>query len=84
MQMDIHIDTALATCASSIYVLRILHPYGLPTQSLHDVAKMTTVFSLMYASPAWWGFTSAGDRKKIRALLTTMKRRDVLPPQSQE
>src|SRR6218665_716164 len=80
--MDIHVDTALATCASSMYALRVLRSHGLPQQSLHEVAKMTTVSFLMYASPAWWGFTSAGDRKKIGALPTRMKRLDFVPPQS--
>jgi len=64
------------------YALRVLRSHGLPQQSLHEVAKMTTVSSLMYASPAWWGFTSADDRKKIGALLTRMKRLDFVPPQS--
>src|SRR6218665_337377 len=51
LQMDIHVDTALATCASSMYALRVLRSHGLPQQSLHEVAKMTTVSALMYASP---------------------------------
>jgi len=67
-----------------MYALRVLRPHGLPPQSLHEVAKMTTISSLMYASPspAWWGFTSAGDWKRIGAFLPRMKRRDFLPPQS--
>jgi len=32
--------------------------------------------------PARWGFTSAGDRKRIGAFLARMKRRNFLPPQS--
>src|SRR6218665_2031166 len=36
----------------------------------------------MCASPAWCGFTSAGDRKRIGAFLARMKRRGFLPPQS--
>src|SRR6218665_2011549 len=36
----------------------------------------------MYAFPAWWGFASAGDRKRIGDFLARMKRRDFLPPQS--
>ena len=65
LQMDIHINPALSTCASTMHAQRVLCSLGLPPQSLHEVAKMTTVSSLMYASPAWWGFTSAGDRKRI-------------------
>src|SRR6218665_3460021 len=38
------------------YALRVLRSHGLPPQSLHEAAKVTTVSYLMYASPAWWGF----------------------------
>src|SRR6218665_2278573 len=62
--------------------LRVLRSHGLPLQSLYEVAKMTTVSSLMYVSPTWWGFTSAGDRKGIGTFLDRMKRQDCLPPQS--
>src|SRR6218665_1119120 len=42
LQMDLHVDTALATCAFSMYALRVLRSHGLPQQSLHEVAKLTT------------------------------------------
>src|SRR6218665_1400912 len=41
---------------------------------------MTTVSSLMYASPAWWGFTLAHDRARVKQLLRRMKRCGFLPP----
>jgi len=29
---------------------------------------MTTIASLLYASPTWWGYTSAADRSKLERL----------------
>src|SRR6218665_3865852 len=40
---------------------------------------MTTVSSLMYASPAWWGFTLAHDRARVEQLLRRMKCCGFLP-----
>lgn len=74
-------------CYMLFFNVRTKGPPLLWSPATIDVAKMTAVFSLMYASPAWGGFISAWDRKKIHvvAFLTMLKRRrDVLPPQSPE
>ena len=59
--MSAHIDQVLASCASSMYALRVLRCHGLPPPQLDEVARATTIASLMYASPSWWGFSSAKD-----------------------
>src|SRR6218665_1897799 len=51
--MGQHLDEVLTTCASSMYALRVLHSHVLPPSAIHGVARMTTVSSLMYASPEW-------------------------------
>ena len=43
---------------------------------------MTTIAHLMYASPAWWGYTSAGERDRIEQLMKRLRRGQYLPPQS--
>src|SRR6218665_1930256 len=70
----------LATCASSMYALRVLRSRGLPPSAIHEVARMTTVSSLMYVSPAWWGFTLARDRARVEQLLREMIRCGFLSP----
>ena len=77
--MGQHLDEVLATCASSMYALRVLRSHGLPPSAIHEVARMTTVSSLMYASPGWWGFTLAHDRARVEQLLRRMKRCCFLP-----
>src|SRR6218665_4127108 len=73
LSMTAHLDQVLSSCASSIYTLRVLRSHGLCSQLLHRVAKTTTVASLMYASPAWWGFSSARDRARIEQLINKLK-----------
>src|SRR6218665_2958998 len=55
LSMSDHLDHLLASCASSIHALRMLRAHGLREQQMHVVATMTTLASLMYASPSWWG-----------------------------
>src|SRR6218665_3909635 len=43
------------------------------------IARMTTIASLLYAFPAWWGFTSAADRSKLERLLARLRRAGYLP-----
>jgi len=77
--MSEHIDQVLSSCASSPYALRILQSHSLPSPQLHEVAKATTVVSLMYASPSWWGFTSARDRDRMELLINKLKCNGFLP-----
>ena len=71
--MTTHIEETLASCSSTLYALRVLRSDGLPSHSLHEVAKMTTIAHLMYASPAWWGYANSGDRAKIEQLISRMR-----------
>src|SRR6218665_27866 len=40
---------------------------------------MTTIASLLYASPAWWRYTSAADRSKLERLVARLRRGGNLP-----
>jgi len=66
LTMGADLDHVLANCASSRFALRA---HGLPPPELHLVLRMTTVSSLMYASPSWWGFTDASDRLQLERQL---------------
>src|SRR6218665_1410801 len=73
-----HIVAKLATCASSIYALRTLKKHGLQPQQLHEVTRATTLNSLLYASPAWWGFASARDRERLERLVNKLRKEGYL------
>src|SRR6218665_3480735 len=72
-----HLDHLLTT--SSVHALRMLRTHGLPQQQLNVVAFATTMASLLYASPAWWGYTSANDRARIDRLISRLTRGGYLP-----
>jgi len=75
-----HITVILSTCSSSTYTLCLLRTHGLQPQKLHLVARATTVASILYAVPAWWGFAGEGDRHRLKRLVARMRRSGYLPP----
>src|SRR6218665_69458 len=79
LSMSDHLDHLLASCALSIHALRMVRAHGLRVQLMHVVATMTTLASLMYASPSWWGYTSTHDRDRIDRLISRLKRGGYLP-----
>lgn len=58
-------DEILDSSASSLSALRVLRSHGHVSAALHDVVLVTTVARIMYASQAWWGYTTSEDRDRI-------------------
>jgi len=79
LSMTPHLTEVVSSCASSMYALRVLRSHGLPPSAIQQVARMTTVATLMYASPAWWGYTQASDRARMEQLVNKLKRCGFLP-----
>src|SRR6218665_997175 len=78
--MGDHIDRAVSSCSSSKFALRTLRSHDLRSQELHLVSCMaTTVASLQFASPAWWGYATEGQRNKLERLLKGIRRCGFLP-----
>src|SRR6218665_1937332 len=66
-------------CSSSMFALRLLRTHGLQPQELHLVTRATTVASILYATPAWWGFAGEGNRLRLERLIARMRRMGYLP-----
>jgi len=64
-----HVTELLVSCTKLIYAMRVLRTYGLPHQSLQDVFRATVEAKLLYAAPAWSGFSTAADRSRINSFL---------------
>ena len=79
-----HVNRILSACSGSLHALRVLRAHGLPPTALHEVARATTISRLLYASPAWWGYTTASDRQKLQRFLQRAKRLGYLPPEHQD
>ena len=67
--VDTHVNELIASCARTLYALRILRAHGMNTEAIHSVFKSTVLARLLYASPAWWGFTNASQRNILEAFI---------------
>src|SRR6218665_1616894 len=77
-----HVSQVLSACSSSIFALRLLRNHGLRSNQLHLLARATTVasiHSILYATPAWWGFAGEGDRQRLERLVARLRRMGYLP-----
>src|SRR6218665_184102 len=74
LTMGCHLDEILSSSASSIHALRMLRSHGLGSPQLFEVARSTTLASMLYASSAWWGFTTAQDRDRLERLMGRLRR----------
>ena len=59
-----HVTELLTNCARTLFTIRTLKQHCLPPEAVHTVFQATVI---NYASPAWWGFTSADDRGRLEA-----------------
>src|SRR6218665_1196132 len=48
--------------------------HRLSADALSTVTEATIIFRLLYASPAWWGLTSAEDRARLESFLKKLRR----------
>jgi len=66
---ETHVNDIIGSCARTLYALRILRAHGMNNEAIHSVFKSTVLARLLYASPAWWGFTSASQRDRLEAFI---------------
>jgi len=62
-----HVCDIIGKCAQSLHTLKLLHHHGISDDSLRHVYKAVVLSKLLYASPAWWGFTIAADKQRLEA-----------------
>ena len=75
-----HVRCIINACAQTLYALKILRAHGLTDVALQAVYKSVILAKLLYASSAWWGFTSASDRQRIEGFMRRGKRIGFCPP----
>ena len=64
-----HISDIICRCAQSLYTIKVLRCHGMNKEELRLVFKTVVLAKILYATPAWWGFTSAADRQRIEAFV---------------
>ena len=67
--VETHVNDIIGSCARTLYALRILRAHGMNNEAIHSVFKSTVLARLLYASPAWWGFTNASQRDRLAAFI---------------
>src|SRR6218665_125607 len=77
--MSDHVSQVLSACSSSIFALQLIRNHGFRSDQLHLVARATAIASILYATPAWWGFAGGGDRQRLERLVARLRRIGYLP-----
>ena len=62
-----------------MHALRTLRSHGMDTELLQTVYQAVIIAKLLYASSAWWGFTTASDRQRLEASLRRAQRSGLYP-----
>ena len=74
-----HISDVICGCAQSLYAIKVLRCHGMNEEELRLVFKTVLLAKILYATPAWWGFTSAADRRRIEAFCPSLSAAWSLP-----
>jgi len=69
LSLSEHVSAIVSACASTLHALRVLRCHGMNDAALQTIYTAVVVAKLTYAASAWWGFTSADDRRRIEAVL---------------
>ena len=69
LKMTEHINTKLLQSSRSLFALRTLKAHGMPQPEVAEVFRSTVLNSLLYASPAWWGFTVQENITRMESFL---------------
>jgi hypothetical protein len=67
--MASHVHNKIQHCNKTLFALKTLKAHGMPIVELQHIFCATTLTSLLYAAPAWWGLTLAEDRIRLDAFL---------------
>jgi len=64
-----HVRHVIASCAPMLHALRVLRCHGMNDAALKTVYQALVISRLLYATRAWWVFTTAADRQRIAAFI---------------
>ena len=64
-----HVQSVIGKFAQSMHALKIVRNHGMSSDALKVIYKSVVLTKLLYASPAWWGFTTSADKQWLLAFL---------------
>ena len=74
LSVSVHVCDAISSCAQTLYALRVMRAHGMNDSALQAIYRSVVVAKLLFASSAWWGFTTAADRQRLEGFLRRSKR----------
>ena len=77
--MNEHVRDVILKGVQSLHVINVLLRHGMNDQALQAVYRSVVFARLLYASSAWWGFTTTDDRHRIEAVVRCGVRADLYP-----
>ena len=77
-----HVNDVISGSAQTLYAMRVLRHHGLAERAIQSIFQSVVIAKLLYASSAWWGFTSATDRMRIDAFIRHCSRSGYCAPNS--
>ena len=69
LNFQAHINEVVTSCSQSLFALRLMRQHGMPDQTLKVIFKAKSIQKLLYASQAWWGFTSKSTFDQVEGFL---------------
>ena len=79
LSMSEHVRDVVLRCAQSLHVINVLRRNGMNSQALQTVYRSVVHAKRLYASSAWWGFTTTYDRQRIEAVVRRGVRAGLYP-----
>src|SRR6187399_617495 len=64
----------------SLFALRTMRQHGMTVHALQSIFKATVIPKLLYASPAWWGYTTEGEKNRVSAFIRRAIKYDYYNP----
>jgi hypothetical protein len=74
LSVSLHVCDVISSCAQTLYALRVMRAHGMNDSALQAIYRSVVVAKLLYASSAWWGFTTPADRQRLEGFLRRSKR----------
>lgn len=65
LSLSPHITNIITSCTRTIYFLKTLRSRGITCENLQHVYKTIILPKILYASQAWWGFTTHQERERL-------------------
>jgi len=69
LSVNQHATNVIASCTQTFHALWVLRGHELNKDALEGYFKAVVIAKLTYASPVWWGFTTAHDRQKMESVI---------------